>query len=244
MKKLLFILLTISLSNTFAQSIIIRDLQGNDVTNTTYTHVGTKDLQEASFTVQIDDAGSVNKKVALRRYEVNACEGTENYFCWTLCYGAVEAGDLPVWEDGPVTVTSDSLFEGFHAYYDGLSIGANSEYRYVLYDTANVNDSAFVNVVFDLGQPECTQVIDQISESIDNISIFPNPTKNVLNISNIGINDKVEIINILGEKTILDSNNSEGKLTFNTSGLKNGIYFVRIIENDSIKLTKKITVKK
>ena len=71
---------------------------------------------------------------------------------------------------------------------------------------------------------------------LKNISIFPNPVKNILNIS--GTFELVEIYDVFG-KLVLTSN----KNTINTSDLSNGIYVLNINTNNSI-ITKRITVTK
>jgi len=69
-----------------------------------------------------------------------------------------------------------------------------------------------------------------------NISIFPNPVKNILNIS--GTFDLVEIYDVFGKLVLTSTKN-----TINTSDLANGIYVLNINTNNSI-ITKRITVTK
>jgi len=75
---------------------------------------------------------------------------------------------------------------------------------------------------------------DEISSK--NISIFPNPVKNILNIQ--GEMESVEIFDVLGKLVLTSTNN-----TINTSDLSEGVYIVNINTNNII-ITKRITVTK
>ena len=78
-------------------------------------------------------------------------------------------------------------------------------------------------------------ITDEISSK--NISIFPNPVKNTLNIQ--GQMESVEIFDVFG-KLVLNSTNN----TINTSNLAEGVYVVKINTHNNIIITKRITVNK
>jgi len=75
---------------------------------------------------------------------------------------------------------------------------------------------------------------DEISSK--NISIFPNPVKNTLNIQ--GEMESVEIFDVFGKLVLTSTNN-----IINTSDLAEGVYVVNINTNNMI-VTKRITVTK
>ena len=72
--------------------------------------------------------------------------------------------------------------------------------------------------------------------SSKNISIFPNPVKNTLNIQ--GEIESVDIFDVFGKLVLTSTNN-----TINTSDLADGVYIVHINTNNMI-VTKRITVTK
>ena len=74
-------------------------------------------------------------------------------------------------------------------------------------------------------------------KSTKNISVFPNPVKNTLNIQ--GEMELVEIFDVFG-KLVLNSTNN----TINTSELAEGVYVVKINTHNNIIITKRITVTK
>lgn len=77
-----------------------------------------------------------------------------------------------------------------------------------------------------------------INNELSQVSLYPSPTNNQLNI--LDYNDKVskiEIFNLLGKKVI-----SSSSQTINTSNLANGIYLVKLSDVNNISATKKIVI--
>lgn len=75
--------------------------------------------------------------------------------------------------------------------------------------------------------PETTfnMIFDNVSEFEGGVKVYPNPATNVLNVEGAEI-ASVEVFNAMGQQIV--SMSVEGKAQINTSGLNNGIYFVRI----------------
>lgn len=240
MKKLLIILSTCALTlNAISQNIIIKDYNGFDYTNSTRIHTGTTGAQEVSFHVEMDAMVKGDKYIAMKRYENKVCPGTQNYFCWTLCYGALDAGVKPLWEDREIKIEEDSVFEEFHAYYDDKGMDVDAEFLYVLYDTSNVNDSSWVLIKFDYSNNNCVDGINDFN-NVNNISIFPNPANDFFVVSNSKQGDVIEVLDILG-KTIYSTTNHSDFHRLNS--YKNGIYLVRIKRDDEVIFTEKLIIK-
>lgn len=92
-------------------------------------------------------------------------------------------------------------------------------------------------------------VIDDVSLAItginemttqNNISIFPNPVSNVLNINNIENTDMIYVSNILGE-TVKTFYVTGTVAEINVSDLNDGIYFITLLNKNSIVATKKFS---
>ena len=103
-------------------------------------------------------------------------------------------------------------------------------------------------VIVDNGNCEDTSACYQITSvgfsasNYNNISLFPNPSNNITNISLGKITESVNIeINDISGKTMLikDFYNIE-KIKINTSILNKGIYFVKIITNNNINVLRLI----
>jgi Secretion system C-terminal sorting domain/Glycosyl hydrolases family 16 len=69
------------------------------------------------------------------------------------------------------------------------------------------------------------------------ISIFPNPTMDIITINGLTTGDKISVANILG-KTVLNSTAKEAQEVINTSALNSGIYIISIAGKESLKLVK------
>jgi len=80
-------------------------------------------------------------------------------------------------------------------------------------------------------------VTTAINEDISNLSVYPNPVKDVLTIN--GMYSSVEIYDIYGKLVL----SSDAKQTINVSSLSNGVYFININTNNAITV-KKITIAK
>ncbi len=74
-----------------------------------------------------------------------------------------------------------------------------------------------------------------------NISIYPNPAKESVNIYNAE-NSNVEIYNLLG-KVVISENNISNNQTINISGLSEGTYFVKVLNGTNVETQKIVIVK-
>ena len=112
--------------------------------------------------------------------------------------------------------------------------------RFVLFlDQSVVNWDTYYLDDFHLPDvPLETQYLD-VSE---NIKIFPQPAKNVVNISSVNNIFSVSILDITG-KSISNTSFSKNKNNVNidVSNLDAGVYFVSVVLNDKV-ITKKIKV--
>ena len=75
--------------------------------------------------------------------------------------------------------------------------------------------------------------------ALDNIEIYPNPSKNIINLKSI-TDYNYEIYDISGKTLIKERNNNNNKI--NIESLKNGIYFLRIFKDKQV-IIKKIIKK-
>ena len=75
-----------------------------------------------------------------------------------------------------------------------------------------------------------------------NVNVFPNPTKNILNISSTENISSVKIINVFGQVVYTDNINSNHAV-INTSAFAEGIYFIQM-QTAKGNVTKNITIQK
>jgi len=101
--------------------------------------------------------------------------------------------------------------------------------------TASGSYAVVVNNTFCSDTSQCLDVtITGLNESIleNSISIFPNPTNNILTIEfNAAVNETINsltIYNMLGQVELIESN---GKVEVDVSTLQAGVYFIKINTN-------------
>ena len=99
--------------------------------------------------------------------------------------------------------------------------------------------SDFENGLFVLSFGENEQpIIDGVNGSIKNeIRIYPNPAKNVLNISSTEGEGSVKLYNTIGEVLKFKSINSN-QSSLDISTINPGIYFIEVTSNEEV-ITKK-----
>jgi hypothetical protein len=77
------------------------------------------------------------------------------------------------------------------------------------------------------------EVVEARGSLLENIKIYPNPGKDQITVNSEFENCKFELIDALGsiQKT---GNLIKGNNTINTSSLVQGIYFYRVVHNDTV----------
>ena len=85
-------------------------------------------------------------------------------------------------------------------------------------------------------------VVSLVDVDMASISVYPNPAKNVVSISAPSAIDRIEMMNVLGQKVYENATIGSENTTINVSDLDNGTYFVRIFCGNKM-MTKKLIVK-
>ncbi len=173
MKHLLFPLLFASIGlATRAQVVLLEDLDGNQVNGQSVTVVASEPDLLMEYDLITTLAGSVGKTINVKRYELNVVPGSQNYFCWGVCYLPVASGAKPYWLSvDSVEMLPAVEFTGFHAYYMPGGTSDVAGFRYVWYDIADHNDSTWLDIHFD------TQQVGMEELAVDGFSVFPNPAR-------------------------------------------------------------------
>jgi len=82
------------------------------------------------------------------------------------------------------------------------------------------------------------------SENLNEISIYPVPTNNILHLDLQDFNiDRIEILDLSGKSLISNENDKTSEnLTIDTSDLMNGLYIVRFLDNGILRSSEKILI--
>lgn len=175
-------------------------------------HIGFKNISSASVPIKV------------RMHEVSVMGGTTHYFCFGgACYppGTVES-------PGSYSTAAGQLVEDqFYADYMPNGVQGTSRIKYTLFNENNVNDSVCVVVNFISGY---LGMNDNLMADFRLSRPYPNPSSSATSfdysIPSLVSGAKLEIHNLLGsvvKQAILDQN--QGKVTFSTSDLQEGMYF-------------------
>ncbi len=96
----------------------------------------------------------------------------------------------------------------------------------ISYDVSHNVDTSTVGVYF-----VTFTASDSISENnFENMFVYPNPVKDILNIQNVYSNSTISLSDILGKNYEINIINDfeNNRLSLNMSNLEKGIYFIRI----------------
>ncbi len=231
-----------------AQLVQLTDVNGNVVTGTTVYVTqpfadNTTQILESDLATQ--NISGTARTVNVKRYEVDVPHGTQNYFCWDLCYGARDAGQSPLWVAAdPISMTAGQTVNGFHAYYVPIHVDGPATFRYVWYDTNDPNDSTWVDFVFN------AQIvgINEAAAPVRSFTAYPNPSigGNITldyDLAAVGVGTRLAIYNMLGErKLVRNLSAAQGRVVLNENDLASGVWFAVLERNGLALATKRLVI--
>lgn len=225
-----------------AQWITLTDHDGVDVTNGSSSHF---QLTSAGATLVIHlDAvinGGAGRTVNVKRYEMGVAAGTQNYFCWNLCYLPRNAGQTPLWVgDDYQDMNPGVPFTGFGGYHVHNGDYSLSTYRYVWYDVNNPSDSAYVDLVFE----SAVGVADVAA--VQQFSVTPNPANDATMVTYAsagGSADAIVVYNALGGQVLnTPVAATQRNAQLNVASLREGVYFVSLQQRGRTLGTQRLVV--
>ena len=93
------------------------------------------------------------------------------------------------------------------------------------------------------GEFSVINITKSASDKMDveaNVSIYPNPAKDNVNINASVVIEKIQLINISGQ-ILLEQNTHEKQIDLNTTEVKPGIYFMKLFSNENV-ITRKLVI--
>lgn len=245
-RYLVFALLSAALGAQ-AQIINVTNSQSQVVNGQLVTIDGQADaaLLTGSFFTTRNGSTSIN--VNVKRYELSAQAGTENYFCWGVCYDAIPAGTLPFWSAGQealLPMAPGVTLDNFHAYHVPMGIAGVSTYRYVWYNTAVPTDTVYVDIRFDVAAVG----IEELNGRPARLEAYPNPTSGQdvqleVTLDRAAPGTQLVAYDMLGaavRRVAFGAN--QNRLVLPTSEWTPGVYFVSIERNGATLATRRVVV--
>jgi hypothetical protein len=242
----------------WAQSlrIVDHDDPSMDLSGTTIEAVGDAQDTEVVVDLKAKSLSGADIAVRSRRYVLSAPYGTENTYCWTVCFAGWEAGDdcfvSPTQEAvvpaGSVSTTLCSV----HHFPNGTE--GTALYRFVLYDAANANDSAWVDVEFTIGGSQATDecfLLADVQERkpiVPEITLAPNPVvgdRVFVSFSQAmtSFSDALVVYDALGARLATQPlKGSVGKAELPLGDLGSGIYSIGLERNGSLLASQRLVL--
>lgn len=243
MNKLILLVALAFSATAFGQIKIVRhDDLATAVNGTTVEFTGNPaDFEVQAYLNFINNTGSSNDfRITRKRFLITPAGAIEQLCDNVQCYNVTDTEMYTT----PTTVTlaaGDTSILKPQYRPQGESFCALSRY-YVVNNFGVVYDS--VDVKINVGGLDCTGTASIEEDVNPELSVYPNPASNVLNISLLNSdNGKIVIFDALGKEVLRKTivNNS----TLDVSDLRNGVYFYHLIDSKGVSTeAKRLIVKK
>ncbi|MFM2196072.1 MAG: Secretion system C-terminal sorting domain [Bacteroidota bacterium] len=231
MKKFIVIsFLTAQTLFSIAQSAtIVNPMTNVEATASTLTSAG-------EMVAEWPVANLTNNAISIKcvREELSLVPGTQNYFCWGVCYG----------ETTTVSVLAQNILPGdtndtFYAHYKPLGNVGQSDINYCFFNTADPSDRACHTVHYCF---ECLVEIPEIQNATQDISFQGENPLHGIGLYNYALpNESGNFIltDMHGKKVKqVTLNGRNGQIILSASELSSGLYFINISSNASTFTTK------
>ncbi|MES2566955.1 MAG: T9SS type A sorting domain-containing protein [Bacteroidota bacterium] len=144
---------------------------------------------------------------------------------------------------GPFTLNAGQMQEVEYAFVTSFDSSSSTNSR--LLSVAKLKtDIQKINTFYNqMNKPNCLQTIDVGMREVikqNDFSFYPNPAKSLLYVAaNIEGISKIQyvVVDVLG-KQVLSGDNNSGKFSININDLNSGIYFLRLLVNNSVVVKK------
>ncbi len=112
----------------------------------------------------------------------------------------------------------------------------NQNYQFMLgggdcFSGCGLTESRYVSISDDCSQVTFSRTLSTEETELTNFALYPNPTSDILNIQGIENIQQLEIYSVLGSKIQIPLDASSN--TLNVSSLKNGVYFLKVTDDQN-----------
>ncbi len=187
------------------------------------------DVNKYSFTYSGDD-----KNDTLRMYD--------RFFAWSKGANSPSVDFLISSKVSTTTSSSKAVYAQLNGKANAAVLGGYAPYTYVWSNKAttasiNVGKGDYSVVATDANGCAASSASVTVSEyalsiadlSVSGLSIYPNPTANELNVKfNANSAATIDLVNVAGQVIDTKNANQFANVTFNTSDLNAGVYFINI----------------
>ncbi|MEI7983044.1 MAG: T9SS type A sorting domain-containing protein [Bacteroidota bacterium] len=210
------------------------------VLNGAVLHKGMKSTNnDYSFPLLVKNVSIVNCTTWAKKVYINILSGTQNWFCWEGCY-------FPntMVSKQPYIIGANQTYNGFDGHYKAAGQTGDTRVRYVFFNGANANDTAYFEVIY---ASSLTGLEDNRTQSYT-FDLYPNPVKTTLHCSYdlmTAHQGAIVLKTILGEEVgRVSINDHEGEIEIDITGYPDGIYFCVLTTDDQAKASRKVIIRK
>ncbi|MBL7884041.1 MAG: T9SS type A sorting domain-containing protein [Bacteroidia bacterium] len=241
MKKLLLsITILFAGAQLNAQSFMLHDAQGANITGQTINFNSSETFNQIAYHAHVMNMASTGKTVKVRRIALGTQPFAVSDFCWTACYDP-STNLSPFGILIPAGATDTSFIA--HYTHNEEETGTTT-YKYSFFDQNNPNDSVFFILNFNI-----TVGLEEHKANAIVSSAFPNPASSLFSLK-YDVNEyaktaKIVVYDMLGKavkEMVLE--NKQGTAKVDVSTLNAGVYFYSFMVDDKAILSKKIVVTK
>jgi|GEM_PF-168148 hypothetical protein len=187
----------------------------------------------AYIDVRNDDELPIDVRV--RRVENNLVEGSDNVFCWGVCYSnTIDTSSMAI------NIEPGAVSQEFSGDYSPEGHEGTTSISYYFYDERNPDNEIGVEVHYKV---ESTSIRETAFES--GIKSYPVPADDMLNVEfklKAHHDATLTVHNMLGKVVMRKPVSPDGMMHLNTSKLQDGIYFYTIQNQNRVAATRKFVV--
>ena len=246
MKTLFTLFLTFgSVALLSAQSsFTLADKGGSNYTNSAVTKNG-----DATITFPNDEPikwqgfltnnSASTVRTLVKRRMINVPQNSENQFCWSIqCYAPAtnQAADT-------IDIAAGETDSSFYSYFFPGGTNGIFTIQYVFFDAMNTSDSIYVNVIFNVTGG--TASIQEMGGSGAQLSqAYPNPARNITHVDyEIQGEADLALYDLSGALVrTWNLESGKGTLTIDVKGLRSGMYFYSIKNQQGVLATRRLLV--
>lgn len=241
-RTVLLLFLVTSSCFIFGQSLTLSYPEGiiPDGGSVIFTTTANTPIMSGQKVIFVHNTSATDANVTCAKEIIDTIAGTQNSFCWGLCYS-----DTTYVSTNPVYIAAgDSTdLSGFSGEYNPNGHVGDSHVRYIFTNTNN-HESVSVIVTY-----RATPVsVCNYNQNTDKMTTAPNPASNQTTvdycITSANGNLSMIVKNLLGAVVYSsDLSGTAGRTTINTSDFTDGIYFISILSNNMPLNSKKLVVR-
>ena len=229
------------LNFALAQNLSLEDASG-PLNNADYVYIwgdsGMYTIMDSHFIVNNNGSSAIDVKV--KKTEITVISGSENYFCWGVCY----MPETFISSEMINIAAGSSNTHDFSGDYKPKGNLGQTTIMYTFFDVANTTDSVCINVVYGATAASIEESLSVIEFS----NAYPNPASSIVYFNYTlkpgNYNAVLSVSDILGSEIIHHSIvNPSGRTSIDVTSLESGVYFYSLQINGEPQFTRKLIIR-